>query len=310
MTQRAESVVSPMRSSICLSSSSRRRVASQADPRPGARMLRTGRSELRLGRRAGRRDHARQARRRHRNAGKDRSDNSHSRREDRGRRPGGERHRAAVTRASIDGTGKTVIPGIIGLHDHMYYGGMQFMGVSYPRLFLSAGVTTIRTTGSVDSYQELNLKRRIDSLLTPGTEHRRHRTVSAGCGRRARRDASALRPRRRPPHGALLGRGGRDVVQGLHADLACGSRRRDRRGAQARREGDRASLLGRIPRGGRARVSTSSSTGCSRTPSITAASKPDVMPDGRATRRSTARSTSTAPTSSARSRRWSRTTSQ
>jgi imidazolonepropionase-like amidohydrolase len=68
----------------------------------------------------------------------------------------------------IDGTGKTVVPGFIGLHDHMYYGGMQFMGASYPRLFLGAGVTTIRTTGSVDSYQELNLKRRIDSLLTPG----------------------------------------------------------------------------------------------------------------------------------------------
>ncbi len=68
----------------------------------------------------------------------------------------------------IDLTGKTVIPGIIGLHDHMYYGGMKFMGASYPRLFLSAGVTTIRTTGSVDSYQELNLKRQIDSLLIPG----------------------------------------------------------------------------------------------------------------------------------------------
>ena len=64
---------------------------------------------------------------------------------------------------TIDLTGKTVIPGIIGLHDHMYYGGMRFMGVSYPRLFLSAGVTTIRTTGSVDAYQELNLKRRIFS---------------------------------------------------------------------------------------------------------------------------------------------------
>ena len=68
----------------------------------------------------------------------------------------------------VDASGKTVIPGIIGLHDHMYYGGMKFMGVSYPRLFLSAGVTTIRTTGSVDSYQELNLKRQIDSLLIPG----------------------------------------------------------------------------------------------------------------------------------------------
>ena len=69
---------------------------------------------------------------------------------------------------TIDLTGKTVIPGLIGLHDHMYYGGMRFMGVSYPRLFLSAGVTTIRTTGSVDAYQELNLKRRIDSLQIPG----------------------------------------------------------------------------------------------------------------------------------------------
>ena len=68
----------------------------------------------------------------------------------------------------IDATGKTVIPGIIGLHDHMYYGGMKFMGESYPRLFLGAGVTTIRTTGSVDAYQELNLKRRIDSLVIPG----------------------------------------------------------------------------------------------------------------------------------------------
>ena len=45
---------------------------------------------------------------------------------------------------TIDLAGKTVIPGIIGLHDHMYYSGMRFMGSSYPRLFLSAGVTTNR----------------------------------------------------------------------------------------------------------------------------------------------------------------------
>lgn len=32
---------------------------------------------------------------------------------------------------------------------------------SYPRLFLASGVTTIRTTGSVDPYQELNLERAI-----------------------------------------------------------------------------------------------------------------------------------------------------
>jgi len=72
----------------------------------------------------------------------------------------------------IDVTGKTIIPGIVGLHDHMYYGfpngNYKFMGESYPRLFLSAGVTTVRTTGSFDPYQELNLKRRVDSLQVAG----------------------------------------------------------------------------------------------------------------------------------------------
>jgi imidazolonepropionase-like amidohydrolase len=59
----------------------------------------------------------------------------------------------------VDLSGHTLMPGIVGMHNHMYYGGMQPMFGSYPRLFMAAGVTTIRTTGSVDSYGELNLKR-------------------------------------------------------------------------------------------------------------------------------------------------------
>lgn len=75
----------------------------------------------------------------------------------------------------IDGTGHTVIPGIVGLHDHMYYsspvgGSMRPMLYSYPRLFLANGITTIRTTGSVDSYQELNLKAAIARREIPGPE--------------------------------------------------------------------------------------------------------------------------------------------
>lgn len=68
----------------------------------------------------------------------------------------------------MDQAGHTVIPGIIGLHDHLYY--QQVMIYSYPKLFLAAGVTTIRTTGSRDSYQELNLQRQVKSGEAVGPE--------------------------------------------------------------------------------------------------------------------------------------------
>lgn len=75
----------------------------------------------------------------------------------------------------IDATGHTVIPGLVGLHDHMYYssaagGSMKMMLQSYPRLFLGAGVTTIRTAGSTDSYQELNTRSMIERGIMPGPE--------------------------------------------------------------------------------------------------------------------------------------------
>jgi imidazolonepropionase-like amidohydrolase len=75
----------------------------------------------------------------------------------------------------VDATGHTVIPGIVGLHDHMYYssaagGSMKMMMTSYPRLFLANGITTIRTAGSTDSYQELNLKAAIDRGVAIGPE--------------------------------------------------------------------------------------------------------------------------------------------
>jgi imidazolonepropionase-like amidohydrolase len=67
----------------------------------------------------------------------------------------------------LDLPGHTVIPGLVGLHDHMYYNSRPHIA-SYPKLFLAAGVTTIRTTGSYDSYAELNLKRNIEEGRVPG----------------------------------------------------------------------------------------------------------------------------------------------
>ena len=75
----------------------------------------------------------------------------------------------------LDLKGYTVIPGLVGMHDHMYYpapGGPPALypehAASFPRLYLAGGVTSIRTTGSVEPYSDLELKRAIDEGKMPG----------------------------------------------------------------------------------------------------------------------------------------------
>ena len=72
----------------------------------------------------------------------------------------------------IDLTGKSVIPGLVMLHEHMFYpaGGSAYnqQEYSFPRLYLAGGVTTLRTGGSRDPYGDLNLKRAIDAGVVPG----------------------------------------------------------------------------------------------------------------------------------------------
>jgi imidazolonepropionase-like amidohydrolase len=73
------------------------------------------------------------------------------------------------TAQTIDLQGHTVLPGLVGMHDHMFFpmGGnppmYSDMGISFPRLYLALGVTTIRTTGSVQPYLDLEIKKLIDS---------------------------------------------------------------------------------------------------------------------------------------------------
>jgi imidazolonepropionase-like amidohydrolase len=72
----------------------------------------------------------------------------------------------------LDLSGYTVIPGMVGMHDHLVYpmgnGIFGEMAFSFPRLYLAGGVTTIRTTGALEPYTDLELKKQIDSGQTPG----------------------------------------------------------------------------------------------------------------------------------------------
>src|SRR5436190_23233666 len=73
---------------------------------------------------------------------------------------------------SIDLTGKTVIPGLVMVHEHLYYptGSAIYgqLGESFTRLYLAGGVTTMRTGGNTNGVMDLNLKQQIDAGLRAG----------------------------------------------------------------------------------------------------------------------------------------------
>lgn len=84
-----------------------------------------------------------------------------------------------------DYPGYSVLPGLVGMHDHLFYtasrdtqrnspGGMEpgfvvnEIPYSAPRLYLAAGVTTLRTTGSIEPYTDLKVRSRIEAGAMPG----------------------------------------------------------------------------------------------------------------------------------------------
>lgn len=71
----------------------------------------------------------------------------------------------------IDATGKSLLPGFVLLHEHMYYVAYppdfsylhtKQLPITFPKLYLACGATTIRTAGSGEPYSDLNLRRDID----------------------------------------------------------------------------------------------------------------------------------------------------
>ena len=84
-----------------------------------------------------------------------------------------------------DYPGYSVLPGLVGMHDHLFYtasrdaqhnspGGLEpgfvvnEIPYSAPRLYLAAGVTTLRTTGSIEPYTDLKVRSRIEAGAMPG----------------------------------------------------------------------------------------------------------------------------------------------
>jgi imidazolonepropionase-like amidohydrolase len=82
----------------------------------------------------------------------------------------------------LDLSGRTVIPGLVGMHEHLFYtgpergeDGLPFyveMLDSGPRLYLASGITTARTAGSMEPYADLALKKIIDAGEKPGPKLR------------------------------------------------------------------------------------------------------------------------------------------
>jgi imidazolonepropionase-like amidohydrolase len=84
----------------------------------------------------------------------------------------------------LDLPGYTVIPGLVGMHNHLFYmaslnrddkgraypPGILVNEIAFtgPRLYLAGGVTTMRTTGSNEPYTDFNVKKQVDAGGMPG----------------------------------------------------------------------------------------------------------------------------------------------
>lgn len=87
----------------------------------------------------------------------------------------------------IDATGKTVIPGFVMMHEHLFYAKpfdgkykATHMTNTFPKMYLAGGVTTMRTAGSIEANSDLNVKNAITEgkmlgpkmdVSTPHIEH-------------------------------------------------------------------------------------------------------------------------------------------
>lgn len=75
----------------------------------------------------------------------------------------------------INCSGKTIIPGLVMLHEHLYYTmfldryfNIAEMSSTFAKMYLAGGATTIRTAGSIEPQTDLAIKRMISEGKLPG----------------------------------------------------------------------------------------------------------------------------------------------
>jgi len=164
--------------------------------------------------------------------------------------------------------GHSVIPGLVGMHNHLMYTAsinidedgkipppgflVTELAFSAPRLYLAAGVTTMRTTGSIEPYTDLNIARMIEARKIPGP----HIDVTGPYleGKDTFFPQMAILDEREHARKTVRVLGWRrgHLLQGLHEYFGSRARRGHRRGAQARPQDHRPFVRGRLPPGRRA----------------------------------------------------------
>jgi imidazolonepropionase-like amidohydrolase len=86
----------------------------------------------------------------------------------------GDRRRVSIPAGAkvLDLAGRTVLPGFVGMHDHLFYQVADLSAYpvqkSFAMLYLAAGVTTIRTGGAIDFRGDRWIKGLIDEGQHPG----------------------------------------------------------------------------------------------------------------------------------------------
>jgi imidazolonepropionase-like amidohydrolase len=72
----------------------------------------------------------------------------------------------------IDLTGKSVMPGMVMVHEHLFYptgpGVYANLAESFTRLYLAGGVTSMRTGGNLNGFGDFGIKHDIDTGKKPG----------------------------------------------------------------------------------------------------------------------------------------------